>query len=291
MKSVITALVFGSVIVACRSNSPKFEQLPVIEPERPSAIEAPAQSSCAEGMLLVEGDYCPNAHEVCLQWVDREGHAVPEAIPKSGDSSRCGTWKFPTECLSKERVHKRFCIDKFEYPNVEGQKPESWMSYYDVKHACEAQGKRLCEKEEWTFACEGPKMQPYPYGDGYHRDATACNIDNPIPREIKNVLKVSERTSKEGKILDGLLVPAGSNPKCVSPFGVYDMVGNIDEFVHYSPGHPSHGDPHDHGPFISGLVSGHVFGVRNACRPVTAGHNEYFAWYETGGRCCADAQH
>ena len=287
MRSYVVSAVCLALFVGCHTRQPVIEHMP----ERASASEptaAPASGPCPENTVLVEGDYCPNAREVCLQWVDVDGKATPEAIPTSGDSSRCGTWKFPTECLSKEKVHKRFCIDKFEYPNVEGQKPESWMSYYDVKRACEAQGKRLCEKSEWTFACEGPDMHPYPYGDGYHRDKTACNIDNHVPKDIKNVLKVTRRDSPDGKVLDGLLVPAGSNPKCVSAFGVHDMVGNIDEFVHDPNGHPSHGDPNDHGPFISGLVSGHVFGVRNACRPMTSAHNEYFAWYETGGRCCSD---
>jgi len=123
-------------------------------------------------------------------------------------------------------------------------------------------------------------MKPYPYGDGYHRDVNACNIDNAMPKEIKDILKVDKHDSKEGRALDDLLVPAGSMPQCVSPFGVYDMVGNIDESVINESGQP----------YVSGLMSGHVFGVRNACRPMTEAHGPTFSWYETGGRCCAEAQ-
>lgn len=273
----------------------------------PAALDIPGPASdCPRGMVLIEGEYCPDVEEVCLQWVGADGTPSKAAIPTGGQTGRCGIWQSPTRCLSTHTVHKRFCVDKYEYPNVEGQRPESWMTWYDVKNACEAQGKRLCEKVEWTFACEGPQMKPYPYGDGYHRDRTSCNTDNAVPEDTSkpinkatgrhprvDVLKVKERTSVQGQILDEMLVPSGSMPTCVSDFGVYDMVGNVDEFIDNPNGHhwkpPSeNAGKVDRGPFISGLVSGHVFGVRNACRPMTDGHNESFSWYETGGRCCSD---
>ncbi len=241
---------------------------------------------CPKGSILIEGDYCPRLSVTCQTWVSRKGEAIPEAKPADGESGRCGTFKFPTVCLEK-KVHVRYCIDKYELPNVEGQPPQSWMSFYDVKNECEARGERICEKSEWTFACEGEEMRPLPYGDGYHRDSDACNLDKAIPAGIHNTLTVKGPTSSEGILLDSLRAPAGSMPWCVSPFGVYDMVGNIDEFVHYPEGHVGTGDPSDRGPYTSELVGGHYFGVRNACRPMTP-HDEHFKMWETGGRCCSD---
>lgn len=115
-------------------------------------------------------------------------------------------------------------------------------------------------------------MRPYPYGDGYHRDKAACNFDN--DETGVNVFQ----DSRDVRLLDRFLKPSGSMPRCVSPFGVYDMPGNLDEFVVNESGRP----------YKSGLMGGHVFGVRNACRPMTDGHNEAFSWYETTARCCAD---
>lgn len=252
-------------------------QVQRVEPPTPTVEK---HEPCPEGTVLVEGEYCPEVEQVCLEWVDVHGKATKEAIPKPGQTGRCGTWKSPARCLSKKTVHKRFCMDKYEFPNIKGVKPISWISWDQMGVVCAQQGKRLCTRSEWTFACEGPEMQPYPYGDGYHRDKTACNIDNAMPKGIKNILKVSSRESPEAKLLDDLLVASGSMERCVSPFGVYDMVGNLDEPVVNETGHPYH----------SGLMSGHVFGVRNACRPMTAAHNESFAWYETGGRCCSDVE-
>ncbi len=243
-------------------------------------------SPCPKGSVLVDGDYCPRVSQVCLQWVTRKGEALPEAAPADGESGRCGTFSFPTVCLGK-KIHVRFCINKYELPNIEGQPPMSWLGYYDVVSECQARGERICEKSEWTFACEGPNMQPLPYGDGYHRNSNDCNVDRPLPDEIKNASSISNPSSREGIILDSLRTLAGSRPNCVSPFGVFDLVGNIDEFVHYPQGHVGSGEPDDKGPYTSELVGGHYFGVRNACRPMTA-HDERFQWYETGGRCCSD---
>ena len=244
-----------------------------------SAAATEVTSPCPENTVLVEGEYCPEVEQICLQWVDSHGKATKEAIPKPGQTGRCGTWKSPARCLSAKTEHKRFCVDKYEYPNIKGQKPISWISWEQMKTVCEGDGKRLCTRSEWTLACEGPEMHPYPYGDGYHRDKTACNIDNAMPKGIKNILKVTKHDSPEGEMLDNLLVESGSMERCVSPYGAYDMVGNLDEPVVNPTGRP----------FKSGLMSGHVFGVRNACRPMTEAHNEWFAWYETGGRCCSEA--
>lgn len=228
---------------------------------------------CQRGTTLVSGDFCPSVEQTCLQWVDTNG--VPTEPPVPGKTGRCGTFKFPTKCLS-EKVRKQFCIDVYEYPNERGVVPRSWMTWRDVKSACEAQGKRLCTRSEWTFACEGQNMQPYPYGDGYHRDKTACNFDN--SQKGIDVFKSRSPNDETTRRLNALLVPSGTNERCVSPFGVHDQIGNIDEQIVNETGHP----------YKSGLMGGHVFGVRNACRPMTEAHNEDFGWYETGGRCCAD---
>lgn len=219
-------------------------------------------------MVLVEGDYCPEVEQVCLRWVDAKGH--PTKPPVSGKTGRCKEFRRPTRCLSTQNERKRFCIDTYEYPNVKGSPPLSWMSWQSAKTTCESQDKRLCKRSEWTFACEGPAMHPYPYGDGYVRDRTACNFDND-----SSFVNVNEDT-REKRTLDVFLMPSGQNSRCVSPFGVYDQVGNIDESVVNET----------HVPYESGLMGGHVFGVRNACRPMTEVHNETFVWYETGFRCC-----
>ena len=74
--------------------------------------------------------------------------------------------------------------------------------------------------------------------------------------------------------------PAGSRPECVSPFGVYDLNGNINEWVRREGQEP---------PNRSGLKSGWWGPVRGRCRPTVGFHKEDDYGYEVGFRCCQDA--
>lgn len=241
-----------------------------------TAHTAPFSSGpCREGTVLVEGDFCPRVEQVCLRWVDNLGVKSPPPGPHT--TGRCGEFRKPSRCLSAAVENKRFCIDVYEYPNVPGTVPQSWMSWESASVELQSLGKRLCTKSEWTFACESPEIHPYPYGDGYHRDRTACNFDNPIPKNL-DTFAAKSREDKTGTRLEALLVPSGAKERCVSPFGVRDLVGNIDEWVVNESGQPHK----------SALVGGHVFGFRNACRPMTDAHGEKFNWYETGTRGCSE---
>jgi formylglycine-generating enzyme len=66
----------------------------------------------------------------------------------------------------------------------------------------------------------------------------------------------------------------------VSPFGVHDMTGNVDEWVVNESGHP----------YKSGLKGGYWGPVRTRCRPMTTAHYEEFIFYQIGFRCCGDIQ-
>ena len=228
--------------------------------------------TCPEDMVEVNGSYCPVEEQECLQWVDASGKPTEPPINTSG---RCGVWRNPVKCLTIP-VRKRYCIDRYEFPNKKGTVPQDWMTWYNVKTACESESKRMCTRSEWDFAAEGPNWHPYPYGDGFHRDRTICNFDNHNPGI--DVLKVTSSKSEDALTLRSLLVPSGSQEQCVSDWGVHDMAGNIDEWVVNERGTP----------YVSGLMGGHVFGVRNASRPMTDAHGPDFYWYETGGRCCQD---
>ena len=235
--------------------------------------------ACPDDMKLVEGDYCPNVEEICLYCVD----ANMNKEKCNSITDRCGEFKFPTRCLSATKIHKRFCIDTYEIPDIEGQIPTSWLSYTDAENFCKSKGKRIATSSEWELACEGPDMKPYPYFGGYHRaDRTVCNTDNPPNIDVFKATSHNTQTAKE---LDAMLVPSGSRKDCISSYGVMDQVGNLDEYVKNETGVG----------YISGLKGGHIWGVRARCRPMTTAHNGVatkgggFSWYETSSRCAKDA--
>lgn len=218
---------------------------------------------CADDQAHVVGEFCPDLEARCLEWIDKVG---PEANSGIGPL-RCAKFQTPTRCLSRKTIHKDFCIDKYEWPNVKGELPVIGMTYWDAKRKCESVGKRLCTIQEATLACEGPERKPYPYG--YTRDDTACNIDRP-PADPKTP------RDKWPEIYRG--VPSGSMNRCVSDYGVYDMTGNVDEWTHNESGRP----------YVSALRSGYWGPVRARCRPVTYVHGPDFSFYQIGFRCCSD---
>lgn len=232
-----------------------------------SVTPAPApletKGACPAGMLAVEGDFCPYVEQKCLRWLDPE------------TKMRCAEFS-PTSSCAGRTTHKKFCIDRYEYPNKPGEKPVIMKTWYEARDTCQSMGKRLCGESEWTLACEGEERLPYPYG--YQRNAEACNIDKPHP-------DVNEKALADPKLRDAEVErlwqgePSGTREACVSPYGVHDMTGNVDEWVVNESGHP----------YKSGLKGGYWGPVRTRCRPMTIAHNEEFSFYQIGFRCCGDA--
>ena len=232
------------------------------------------EAACPSDMVLVEGAYCPGLVQNCLAWV-------------RGGVRRCARF-VESRCIGPTS-HRRFCIDRFEYPNLAGVKPAVMVTWYDALRACDVEGKRLCLASEWTFACEGAQALPYPYG--HVRDKTACNFDRarPSPEPDFAVFAKPRLVGAEVARLDER-VASGLLERCVSPFGVHDMTGNVDEWVlneaHFDGTVADGGSP----PVISGLKGGYWGPIRAACRPMTTAHGETFRFYQVGFRCCANAR-
>ncbi|MGK4002208.1 SUMF1/EgtB/PvdO family nonheme iron enzyme [Sorangium sp. So ce1036] len=243
------------------------------EPAEPgAAAEADAGAeearACPADMKLVEGEYCTEVEHTCLRsWYDKSNKKTvcEEFAPTPG---RC----------TGEKVKKRYCIDTYEWPNKEGERPEVMNRFHQAQVKCAAVGKRLCTESEWTLACEGPEMKPFPYG--YSRDATKCNgdhlWDNP------DMKKVAKRDPDElARLWKG--VRSGSQAQCISDYGVADLPANADEVVASETTGGWRGkydSVHTGGPWYKG--------VRNQCRPKIYTHDEGFYYYFLSFRCCAE---
>ena len=224
-------------------------------------------AACPEGMILIDGDYCTDVEVKCLKsWFD-----------KVNKKTVCEEFEPPARCVG-QKVHKRFCIDTYSWPNVAGVRAEVMNNFYQAQVKCASVGKRMCTESEWTLACEGPEMKPFPYG--YARDPAKCNGDRPW--DSPNMLKVAKRDPEElARLWQG--VPNGAQPECVSDFGIADLAGNTDDVVasetFTSDFRGKYSSVHSGGPWYKG--------VRNQCRPKIYTHDEGFYYYFLGFRCCA----
>jgi formylglycine-generating enzyme required for sulfatase activity len=207
-------------------------------------------------MVLVDGDYCPQVRQTCKRWLDPPGPY---------HEYRCAEYA-PSECLAP-RAHKRFCIDREEYVKPGDTLPLAHQSWTSAAAVCTGRDARLCLESEWQFACEGDEMRPYPYG--FTRDSTACNIDQ-------------MNLGKPQSGLNDLRAPTDAYPRCLSPFGVHDMSGNVEEWATLDWGKP---------PDRSAMKGAWWLPGKNTCRAATLGHGEIYEGPQVGVRCCKDAAH
>jgi hypothetical protein len=227
-----------------------------IAPEVPPA--------CPSDMIEIDGKYCADVVQRCLV-------SLPNV---EGGFDRCAGFA-PTEPCKTTPARKHFCIDRYEFPNRQGRLPVVMKTWTEAQDACRAIGKRLCGDTEWTVACEGSQELPYPYG--LKRDAQACNIDHPMIKVDEKAIADPKRSALEvARLWQG--EPSGTRANCVSSYGVFDLTGNVDEWVVNESGKP----------FKSGSKGGYWGPVRARCRPMTTAHGETFPFYQTGFRCCAE---
>ncbi|HRG98867.1 MAG TPA: SUMF1/EgtB/PvdO family nonheme iron enzyme, partial [Polyangiaceae bacterium] len=162
-----------------------------------------------------------------------------------------------------------------------GARPSGYVSGHVAEAACLAAGKRLCSREEHRVACRGEADASFPYGSQYMADA--CNVfraEHPAARLHGNasVGHLDPRLNRVEARGEALLRAAGATATCRSAWGadaVYDLVGNLDEWV---------ADPK--GAFVGGF---YARSTRAGCGATVSAHPPSYADYSTGVRCCRDA--
>lgn len=146
-----------------------------------------------------------------------------------------------------------------------GQDPSRGISWYQARAACQAMGQSLCTSQQWEDACDGqpgPGGREHPTAQGA-LETTDCNINHPGTKE-----------------------PAltGSFPACRTPEGVFDLEGNLWEWVD-----PGLSGP-DGLPLIDKRGGGHYSGDVAPCAKAAVGSHPPAFDGSIGFRCCVPAQ-
>jgi hypothetical protein len=210
-------------------------------------------------------------------------------------------------------VDNRVCVDKWEgsiveivpggaerawspYVPIDGHEgsvravsrpgviPQGYISGKQSEGVCRASGKRLCASGEWQNACRGPDHTQFPYGET--RRAGVCNDDirpvHPVPEAGVLLGITGGHLWSEGmnqaiiNQLPDTLLPTGERAECTNGYGVFDMVGNLHEWV----------DEPD-GTFRGGYYMDTSHNGEG-CSYATTAHDFTYHDYSTGFRCCMD---
>ena len=156
--------------------------------------------------------------------------------------------------------------------------PQGYLNKSLAETACANAGKRLCTVDEWKLACRGERGTKFPYGPTYR--ANACNVfrqSHPgmVLHGSFSVDLLDPRLNQVTVDGDPLLHRTGATETCKSQWGddaVYDMVGNLDEWVD-APG----------GMFVGGF---YARSTRQGCDSKITAHSPRYFDYSVGTRCC-----
>lgn len=228
---------------------------------------------CPEGMALVrraQGPYCVDRWEASLVRIGADGKETPFPGNRVIDGIE----------------------DQLRAVSVAGRKPQGYISGEQASRVCERSGKRLCEVDEWVLACRGSQLSRYPYGE--RRRPNVCNdrfkvLDHhPVPilfrkhaapgSDAKLMWHPSWMNDPRLHEMKHTVEPGGSRASCTNDYGVYDMVGNLHEWV---------ADPD--GTFFGGFFMD-TFQNGEGCEYRTTAHPYGYHDYSTGFRCCADPE-
>jgi hypothetical protein len=259
-------------------------------PQRPAAAAtAPANRRlCPADMVQVRKRFCIDRYEA--QLVDRsDGVALSPFYPTTPRLAQIilGRW------VSRRYTMGSFGAQAHPLPPLLRRKttapramahsraavlPSGYLTGHRAKEVCKEAGKRLCSHHEWRSACRGEQDRKFPYGASYRQGV--CNVHRYWhPAKMLHGDAAIGHLDPRLSLLhasDGpLLRPTGSSPACASRWGddaIYDMVGNLDEWVEKKSG-----------AFAGGF---YARATKRGCGALITVHPRKYLDYSLGVRCC-----
>ncbi|MFO0759905.1 MAG: hypothetical protein U0359_25695 [Byssovorax sp.] len=258
----------------------------------PPAPAAAARPVCPADMVSIAGRFCVDRFEAQIadaQTLDPLSPDYPvtpnllDFVLAEWSTGRERTGNMHARALALPTLPRAQIGRKIQPLAVSrpGARPNGYLTGLVAESACAAAGKRLCTLDEFVMACRGEDDTLFPYGDTY--EDGVCNVfreEHPAAllhdnASVGHLDPRLNRVRSEGK---PLFQRTGQSPACRSRWGtdaVYDMVGNLDEWI-----------DEGNGAFAGGFYSR---STRAGCEALVTAHPRTYLDYSTGVRCCRAA--
>ncbi len=268
------------------SNAPNFE--PAVPTPVPS-VALNLSRRCPPEMVDVKGQFCIDRWEASLVDAKSGRDFSPYYSPDPQKAKKARDF-WDNERMNVGSAHAR-SLDLPELPDWQtqartqpmatsspGRVPSGYLDGNTAERACERAEKRLCTTDEWTTACRGETNRTFPYGDRYEQGS--CNVFREAHPAVllhgdASVGHLDPRLNQVEGPAGPLLRRTGATPRCASIWGkdsIYDMVGNLDEWVQDA-----------NGAFQGGF---YARATRSGCDARITAHPKAYADYSLGVRCC-----
>lgn len=263
------------------TNQGQLEPLPApLLPNQPPLVSG----GCPADMVAIRREFCIDRYEASL--ADVQERSLSPYYPPAHDELVHVLGVFRNVSPNGRRapplpLPPDFSVDAGFEPRARSLPqvvPSGYMSGNMARRACENAGKRLCKPDEWVTACKGQRATKFPYGDSYADGV--CNVFRDSHPAVllhgdasKNHLDPRLNLMEDAQ--GPLLRKTGATQACRSDWGqdaIYDMVGNLDEWVDEPTG-----------AFQGGF---YARATREGCESRIAVHPPQYFDYSLGVRCC-----
>ena len=185
---------------------PTFTSIPTKKPDTGSSMVSPTDGVTlvyvTAGEFLMGSNYSNQdeapSHTIYLDafWID-ETEVTVEMYMKCTQAG---------DCKSPDKFNSYYRSNYFGNAAYYGY-PVMYIDWHQAKDYCEWAGRRLATEAEWEKAARGSDGRSYPWGEGIectHTRYKPCEQDT---------------------------APVGNFPAGISPYGAFDMAGNVWEWV------------------------------------------------------------
>jgi formylglycine-generating enzyme len=262
--------------------------VPLPRPDTP-ASPSPASRRCPDDMVDIAGAFCIDRYEGHL--VDKQSQQAlsPYYPPESGRAKHLHAHWENQRAVSDNPLGSKLLLPdlpdwQLEGPiepmavSAESAVPSGYLDANTAERACKNADKRLCTATEWVTACRGQQNRQFPYGSQYVNGA--CNIFREAhPAQLLHGNASEGHLDPRLNLVEAeagpLLRRTGASVRCRSEWGtdaVFDMVGNLDEWVDDAEGA-------FHGGF-------YARSTKLGCEARISTHPRQYSDYSLGVRCC-----